>query len=66
MNKRRCPELKRIRLIELRHDLLVMQDRTGDEVREIGDEHTVVESFVLAGLLPVSVDQKSDLGQGVE
>src|SRR5262249_11502287 len=46
---------------ELRHDLLVMVDRAGDEMREKRDEKPIMEWFVFARLATVGVDQKGDL-----
>src|SRR5262249_15258698 len=47
--------------VELRHDLLVMVDRTSNEMREKRDEKRIVEWLVLARLATVGVDQKRDL-----
>ena len=52
--------------LELRHHLLVVEDRPGDQVGEVGDEQAVIDRIVLLGLAAVSVDQEGDLGEGVE
>ncbi|KDA51786.1 hypothetical protein L963_1499 [Leuconostoc mesenteroides subsp. cremoris T26] len=51
---------------ELRHHLRVMQHRSGDQMREIGDEEQVVHEAALVHLALPAVDQEGDLGEGVE
>ena len=55
-----------LRALELRDHVLVVQDRPGDQMREIGDEQRVMRQRVARDLAPVGIDQKRDLGEGVE
>ena len=54
------------RALELRDHVLVVQDRSRDQMREIGDEQRVMRQRVARDLAPVGIDQKSDLGESVE
>jgi hypothetical protein len=51
---------------ELRHHLLVVDDRPGDELGEEGDEEQVVGEVVFAGLAAVGIDEVGDLLEGEE
>ena len=55
-----------LRALELRDHLLVVQDRPGDQMREIGDEQRVMRQRVARDLASVGIDQERDLGEGVE
>lgn len=50
--------------IELGNDLLVMQQRTGNKMREIGDEQAVMHGRGQGGLPPVGIDDKGNLREG--
>jgi hypothetical protein len=43
-----------------------MDDRSGDQVREIRDEQRIVQEIELGGLAFVNVDQERDLREGEE
>ena len=51
---------------ELGHHLLVVDDRSGDELGEEGDEQQVVGEVVFAGLAAVGIDEVGDLLEGEE
>ena len=55
-----------LRPLELRDHVLVVQDRPGDQMREICDEQRVMRQRVARDIAPVGIDQKRDLGEGVE
>lgn len=52
--------------IELRHHLLVMEDRTGEQMGEEGDEERVVEQVALLNQTFIGIDQERNLGDGKE
>src|SRR5262249_40531899 len=47
--------------LELRHNLFVVVNRAGNQMREERDEERVMERFVLARFAAIRVDQESDL-----
>ena len=51
---------------ELRHHFAVVQDRPGDQVREEGDEHQVVQEAAILRHALLAVDQVAELGEGEE
>ena len=55
-----------LRALELRDHVPVMQDRAGDQMREISDEQRVMRQRVARDIAPVGIDQERDLGEGVE
>src|SRR5258708_4714739 len=57
---------ERVRIIELRHHLLVVKDRSRNQVWEISDEKAILQGFIFCGLFAICVDQKSDLGESVK
>ena len=50
----------RVQLPKLRNDLLVMQDRPRDQMREVRHEQAVVEEVELVDLAPVRIDQEGE------
>jgi hypothetical protein len=54
------------RALELRDHVLVVQDRARDQVREVSHEQCVMRQRVAGDVAPVGIDQKRDLGEGVE
>src|SRR4051794_20972576 len=48
---------------ELRHHLLVMQDRARDQMREVRDEQTIMDWIIFISFVTVAVDQKCNLGE---
>ena len=54
------------RLPELRHHLLVVQHRAGNQVREVGDEQAVMDEVELAGFAARCVHQEGNLCEGEE
>ncbi len=52
-----------VRALELRDDVLVMQDRARDQMREIGDEQRVMRQCVAGDIAAVGIDQERDLGE---
>ena len=59
-------EAHRFRLPELRHHLLVVDDRPGDELREEGHEQAVVQEPVFRRLALGGIDQIRHLLEGEE
>src|SRR5262249_8741447 len=59
-------EAEVLSLLELRHNLFVVVNRTGDQMREKRDEERVMERVVLACFAAVGVDQKGNLREGEE
>ncbi len=55
-----------LRPLELRDHVLVVQDRPGDQVRKISDEQRVMRQRVARDVASIGIDQKRDLGEGVE
>jgi hypothetical protein len=52
--------------LELRNHILVMQDRSRDQMREVGDEESVMRQRVTRDIAAIGVDQECNLGEGVE
>ena len=52
--------------LELRDHVLVVKDRPGDQMRKISDEQRVMRQGVARNIAAESIDQKGDLGEGVE
>lgn len=56
----------RLFLFELRNHVLVVKDRSGDQMRKIGDEQGVVGQPIARDLAAIGVHQKRDLGDAVK
>ncbi len=54
------------RALELRDHVLVMEDRSRDQMRKVRDEQRVMRQRVARDVAPVGVDQKRDLRESVE
>ena len=54
------------RALKLRNHVLVVQDRSRDQMREISDEQRVVRQRISGDLAPVGVHQEGDLGKRVK